>query len=219
MLFDDARQIGEIARKVGTAVFVVPDEVKVNLPNAIMLEPEDKTVISIEQVREVIGRLGVKQFNDLFIVIRPAEKLCAEAANALLKNLEEPGEKVHFVLITENPAALLATIRSRAAIYFLKVGHNNDICASSTDKELAKKLLVAKGNDLVKLAEEIAKKKSGGARTYALSVVGIAIEMLYKSYYITGKVVFLQKLPKFLRTYDALMQNGHIKLQIVAGLG
>jgi DNA polymerase-3 subunit delta' len=58
----------------------------------------------------VIARLGVRQTSDVFIVIRPAELLQIEAANTLLKNLEEPGEKVHFVLITDSPSQILSTI-------------------------------------------------------------------------------------------------------------
>src|SRR6201999_3807744 len=35
------------------------------------------------------------------------------AANALLKTLEEPGQKTHFILLTSQPEALLPTILSR----------------------------------------------------------------------------------------------------------
>ena len=75
----------------------------------------------------------------------------------------------------------------------------------------------AKPVDLPGIAEEITKKKEG-ARTRALAIVGTAIEMLYKSYYITGKEVFLKKLPKFLALYDGLYRNGHVKLHLVADL-
>ena len=217
MFFENVGQIGEIARKVGTGVFVVPSDVAVEIPGAIILEPTDKTVITIEQVREMLGRLSVRQTTDLFIMIRPAEKLQVEAANALLKSLEEPGEKVHFVLITDSPSSLLPTILSRASVYILRVVDNGGIHADDKIKDVAKRLMVAKGAELVKVAEEISKHKDG-VRAYALSVVGVAIEMLYKSYYVTGKVVFLLRLPKFLSTYEALARNGHVKLQIVAGL-
>ena len=55
-------------------------------------------------------------------------------------------------------------------------------------------------------------------RAFALEVVGVAIEMLYKTYFITSKEVFLKKLPKFLAVYDGISQNGHVKLQIVANI-
>lgn len=218
MFFDSVKEISRIAAKVGTAVFVVPSDVPVEVPGAIVLQPEEKTVITIDQVREVMARLGVRQKTDLFVVIRPAEKLSEEAANALLKSLEEPGERVHFVLVTESPSALLPTILSRAAVYFLRVTDDGGIHADEKVKALAKRLMVAKGAEVVTVAEEITKKKDG-VRTYALLVVGAAIEMLYKSYFITGRAAFVAKLPKFLATYEAIAQNGHVKLQVVAGLG
>lgn len=217
MFFEQVSEIFKIARKVGTGVFVVPADFDVEIPGAIVLTPTDKTVITIEQVREVLSRLSVRQTSDLFVVVRPAEKLQVEAANALLKSLEEPGEKVHFVLVTDSPSSLLPTILSRASVYVLRVINDNGIHADDKIKELAKRLMVAKGAELVAVAEEIAKHKDG-VRAYALSVVGVAIEMLYKSYYITGKTAFLSRLPKFLATYEALSRNGHVKLQIVAGL-
>lgn len=219
MFFDSVSDIAKIAGRCGTAIFVVPNDVVVEIPGAIVLQPEDKTTITIEQVRRMLGRLAVKQTTDLFVVIRPAEALGEEAANALLKSLEEPGEKVHFVLVTDEPSVLLPTILSRASLYVLKkeVVSDTQIVADDKIKNQAKRLLAARGEDLVSLVEEITKKKDG-VRAYALEVLGVAIEMLYKSYYITGKVAFLQKLPRFLAAYEGISRNGHIKLQIVANL-
>lgn len=219
MFFEDVDEIETIARKCGTAIFVVPDDIEVTIKNAIILAPEDKTVITIEQVRRVIAGVMTKQTGDRFVLIRPAEAMSESAANAFLKNLEEPGEKLHFVLVTARPSMLLPTILSRANVYFLKNEFRVDggLVASDKIKDLAKRLMVAKQKDLVSVADEIAKKKDG-ARAYALDVIGTAVEMLYKSYFITGKQVFLQKLPKFLSAYEAISKNGHVKLQIVANL-
>ena len=195
----------------------MPDSVPLNIKNTIVLQPEEKTVITIEQIRKLLPRLAAKQVADLFIIIRPAEALNAEAASALLKNLEEPGDKVHFILVTSMPSLILPTILSRTALYILKTPANNEITASPKTKELAKKLLVAKGADLVKVAEEITKKKDG-VRNYTLEVLEVAIEMLYQTYFITKKTVFIKKLPRFLAAYDAVAQNGHVKLQIVSNL-
>ena len=219
MYFEEIADIEKIARKSGTTIFVVPDKMAIEIKNAIVLTPEDKTVITIEQVRNTIQRVSTKQTGECFVLIRPAEMLGEAAANAFLKKLEEPGEKVHFVLVTAKPSMLLPTILSRAKIYFLKTGFRVDggIEASDKIKDLAKRLMAAKPVELVELAEEITRKKDG-VRAYALEVVGASIEMLYKSYFITGKPIFLQKLPKFLAAYEALARNGHIKLQIVANL-
>ena len=55
-------------------------------------------------------------------------------------------------------------------------------------------------------------------RAYALEVLGVAIEMLYKTYFLTSKDVFIKKLPQFLAAYEGISRNGHVKLQIVSNL-
>lgn len=219
MFFDDLKQIPEIARRGGTSVFVVPEEERVEIPQALTLQPEGKTVITIEQVREATSKIELKQTKDVFVLVRPADKLGLDAANALLKNLEEPGERVHFVLMTEQPSLLLPTILSRAAIYIWREaeGFNLKIQADEKIKTIAKRMITARGGELAEIAEEIKKKKEG-VRGYALTVLGVAIEMLYKSYFITGKEMFLTKIPKFLAAYEAVAKNGNVKLQIVANL-
>lgn len=219
MFFEQMSEVAEIARKNGTSVFVVPKNLPVGVKNAIVLAPEDKSVITIEQVREVIARITTRQVADVFVLVRPAEVMSEAAANAFLKNLEEPHERVHFVLITDSPSQILSTILSRAAVYFLRDTRPVDgaIEVDEKIKALAKRLMVAKPSDLVGIAEEIAKKKDG-VRAYALEVIGVAIEMLYKSYFVTGKEAFVQKLPKFLAAYEGIAKNGHVKLQIVSNL-
>lgn len=219
MFFESADEILKIAKKSNTTIFVLPKDVEVKIPGAIILKPEEKTVITIEQVREMISRLSLRQVSEQFIVIRPAEKLGDDAANAFLKNLEEPNEKIHFLLITESLNEILPTILSRAAIYILreKGDKMREVKADEKIKTLAKKLMAAKAEDLVKIAEEITKKKDG-VREYALEIVGVAIEMIYKTYFLTKKENFLIKLPKFLELYEKIEKNGHVKLQIVACL-
>ena len=216
MFFNSVNEIESIATKVGCAIFVMPDELEFSIKNAFILAPE-KANISIEQVRDMLGFLSVKQTSERYVIIRPAEALGLEAANALLKNLEEPKDKVHFILITNSPSKLLPTILSRAAVYFLrtKPSSDKDIKADEADKKLAKKLITAKPADLPALADEVAKIKD---RARVLNVVSTAIEMLYKSYYITKKDIFIKKLPNFLTLYENIEKNGHLKLHLVADL-
>ena len=219
MFFDKLSDIKRISQNVGTSIFVVPDDREVELKSSLVLQPEGKNVITIEQVRELIGRISTRQLDDVFVVIRPAEQLGEEAANALLKHLEEPGDRVHFVLVTNKLSQILPTILSRAVIYFLRTEWRVDgaIMASDKDKTLAKRLMTAKASELVDVAEEIAKKKDG-VRAYAMGILGIAIEMTYKTYLMTGKDAFLVKIPKFLQAYDGISKNGNVKLQIVSNL-
>ena len=217
MFFDKIDEIAEIAGQCGTSVFVVPKSQLVKIKNAIVLQPEGKVVITIEQVRSVISRLNIKQSKDQFIVIRPAELLKPEATNALLKSLEEPGDKTHFVLITDMPSQILPTILSRASLFILKNHDWDKIETNERIKDLAKRLMVAKGVGLVDIAEEISEKKDG-VRAYAMEILGVAIEMMYKSYFLNQKKVFIEKIPKFLQAYEGILRNGNVKLQIVANL-
>lgn len=219
MFFDSVDDIESIAGKTGTSVFVLPKNIDVEIKGALILGPEDKSLITIEQVRNVISKVNIKQLRDMFVLVRPADLMSEPSANAFLKALEEPKENVHFVLITDSPSKILPTIMSRSALYFWRNSDSlsNEISASEKDKDLAKKLLVAKSAELVDLAEEISKNKEG-ARAYAMNILGIAIEMIYKSYFLTEKEIFLRKLPKFLNAYDGIARNGHVRLQIVANL-
>lgn len=72
--------------------------------------------IGVDQVRRlVLGRagLGPHEGRALVFIVREAEMLTPGAANSLLKTLEEPPPRTHFVLLTSRPSRLLDTIRSR----------------------------------------------------------------------------------------------------------
>ncbi len=80
---------------------------------------DEATQIKIAQIRDVLNMLNLQPLegrNKVFI-LDPAEALNAEAANALLKGLEEPPENTFFILITVNVHELLLTVRSRCQIY------------------------------------------------------------------------------------------------------
>ena len=219
MFFEKEEDILRLAKLSQTVIFVLPGKIDFEIKNAIVIEPDEKSVITIEQIRQLIQRLSVKQFKDLFVIIRPADLMNDEAANAFLKNLEEPKPKVHFLLITNNLSKLPATIISRSAVYILKTKWDirGGIDADEKTKLLAKRLMTASGKDLVVLAEEITKHKIN-TRFYVLEILQVAIEMLYKTYLITNKDVFLRKTVNFLKAYDNIERNGHIKLHLVADL-
>jgi DNA polymerase-3 subunit delta' len=76
---------------------------------------EDKQSILIEQIRELNYFLGLSRSYSLrrVVVIYPAERMNVNAANSLLKSLEEPAADTHILLLTAHSAMLLPTIRSR----------------------------------------------------------------------------------------------------------
>jgi len=72
--------------------------------------------ISIDRIREMGERLSKKAFEDKghFEIITYADTMGVEAANALLKTLEEPPDETVIILISSKWSALLPTVRSRS---------------------------------------------------------------------------------------------------------
>ena len=71
--------------------------------------------INVAEAEEIIRRLSFKSLESEYkiMIIWQAETMNSEAANKLLKILEEPWQKTLFLLITDRPDLLLDTIRSR----------------------------------------------------------------------------------------------------------
>ncbi|RFC35679.1 MAG: DNA polymerase III, delta prime subunit [Candidatus Nitrotoga sp. SPKER] len=71
--------------------------------------------ISIHQVRSLANfiNLSTHQGGHRVVLIYPAEAMNTNAANALLKTLEEPSERMLIILVSHKPQQLLPTIVSR----------------------------------------------------------------------------------------------------------
>ncbi len=83
-------------------------------PDLYVVEPEGEAIL-IDQIRELRGDLHLRPFEAprRAYLIREAETMGRDAANALLKSLEEPPEYAVFVLVCHDRARLLPTIDSR----------------------------------------------------------------------------------------------------------
>ena len=77
-----------------------------------------RQVINIEQIRKLSLALTTHPHLSAIrvILILSADSMNANAANALLKNLEEPPENTLFILVTDELASLPKTIRSRCGL-------------------------------------------------------------------------------------------------------
>lgn len=77
--------------------------------------------ISVDQVRSLADFFGMSahQGGRRAVVIHPAEAMNTNAANALLKNLEEPPKGLLFILVSHKPQQLLPTILSRSLSFAL----------------------------------------------------------------------------------------------------
>lgn len=79
------------------------------------LKKKPSKQISVAQIRSLSDVINMSSHRSGYkiVLIHPAEAMNAAAANALLKNLEEPTPQTLFILVTHRPHDLLPTIRSR----------------------------------------------------------------------------------------------------------
>ena len=89
----------------------------------VLIVPPDppQLLIKLGQVRAVIHAAFYRPPADAHraFTIFTSSAFMKEAANSLLKVLEEPPERTSLILLTDNPHELLPTIRSRAVLYRL----------------------------------------------------------------------------------------------------
>jgi DNA polymerase-3 subunit delta' len=85
-------------------------------PDLVLVIPEeDKQQISIDQVRAATERLTKTSYRQGYkvAIVDPAHMMTPNAANSVLKTLEEPSARSLLILITSQPSLLLPTVRSR----------------------------------------------------------------------------------------------------------
>ncbi len=77
--------------------------------------PEDKEAIGIDQIRDLVAEFGLTSYEGAgkVAVVEPANAMTANAANSLLKTLEEPPGDALMILIVDRMGRLPATIFSR----------------------------------------------------------------------------------------------------------
>lgn len=121
-------------------------------PDFLVVEPEDgKNNIAVEQVRQTLSKLSLSSDGKRVVIIDNADTMNKNAANALLKTLEEPGDGVHIVLIVHNVSKMLPTIISRCRHFRVPTLKGADI-ESILQKELPN-LSAIQIDELVELAK------------------------------------------------------------------
>ncbi|NLL80330.1 MAG: DNA polymerase III subunit delta [Clostridiales bacterium] len=94
-----------------------------NQPDIIRVTHEKPNTIGVEDIRSQInGDIAIKPYSSprKIYIMNEAEKMTAQAQNALLKTLEEPPEYAVILLLTTNVDALLPTILSRCVVLNMK---------------------------------------------------------------------------------------------------
>ncbi len=93
--------------------------------------------ISVHEAASILKKLILKPFEGGYkvMIIWMAEKMNTEAANKLLKLLEEPTDKTVFILIAEDEKAILQTILSRCQVLHFNALNEQEIVQGLIEKE------------------------------------------------------------------------------------
>ena len=122
-----------------------PDEAGRFHPDFLVLARDLKTSTSVDAVKNMLRTAQVSPFEarGQVFLIRSAESLTGGAANALLKNLEEPAltSPRHFFLLTPSAVDLLPTLRSRSLSIYMGQQESVDLDAIAETRERLEALL------------------------------------------------------------------------------
>ncbi len=90
---------------------------------------EDKKNIEISQIRKMIDYSNKSSFNGKhkFILIDNVENLNINSLNSLLKIIEEPNEKVFFLLIHNSSIKIAPTLKSRCLFFKINLSFQQSI--------------------------------------------------------------------------------------------
>ncbi len=126
-----------------------------------IIEIDAASNTGVENIREIIERANFAptQARWKVYVIDECHMLSTAASNALLKTIEEPPEKVVFILATTNPERVLRTIQSRCQKFDFK---------RINSEYIYKNLMTIANKELIQFTDEglklIAKRSNGGMR-------------------------------------------------------
>jgi len=140
-----------------------------NFPDVMVISP-DGNIIKIDQIRILKQTAYLKPMvgQKRVFIVAEAEKMNEEAANSLLKILEEPPLFSYIILVTHNPDVIKPTIKSRCQILSFQPVSREDIekilLEKGFGKERAKIIALLVGGNLKKALnlewEEIQAKRA-----------------------------------------------------------
>jgi len=135
-------------------------------PDVVFVEPQGAgRLVKIDQVRAVTRTFRFAPFEGRHrvVVFPEADRMNPEAANALLKSLEEPPDRTVLVLVTARAHALLDTIRSRC----------QQVRFSPLPRELCARILVEQGVDAAEAPVAAALAEGSAGRALELAGAGV----------------------------------------------
>lgn len=130
-------------------------------------------IITRNEADEIIRKLSFKSFEAEYkvVIIWLPERMRTEAANALLKILEEPWERTLFLMVSESPELLLPTIISRTQQVVVPAVAQDDTVRYLTERygvaaDDAVRIARASGGDLIEAARLAGGDDAGAQEEY-----------------------------------------------------
>lgn len=145
-------------------------------PDLLILEPQGD-YIKIDQVRRLREGLCYRPFEGKakVAIIDGAENMKKEAANALLKTLEEPPPATFIFLICNDSSSLLPTIRSRCRIFKFKPIDESSLARALVEAGIAEpraQIAAALSGGAYARALQLGRAESFQSRDSAISLMG-----------------------------------------------
>lgn len=100
--------------------------------NVVWVTPEGESLKRSEVIK-VMNELSLTAFDSAqnrWVVIEDAHRLTPDAANSLLKLIEEPPERTKIALLSPAATLLMSTLRSRTALVVIPTNHNIGLVGS-----------------------------------------------------------------------------------------
>lgn len=151
-----------------------------NHPDVHWVEPEGQS-IKIEQIKNLQKEFTYSSFesNQKVYIIKGADTLTLNAANRILKFLEEPGQQTTAILLTENSHSIIPTIRSRCQLIDLKPLHPKQFQEQLIASDMSQKdavLMSALTNNMDEAFEWSRDEWFAEARKLMLQLIEILID-------------------------------------------
>ena len=137
-------------------------------------------LIRVDRIRQINESVSYSSISGekRVVIIENCENFNLNSANALLKNLEEPKNDTTYILTTNNPASILATIRSRCAIYTLNAPSRQQVISyfrdMGSDMDTVQGLMDIYGENIGKIKAAVESEKRYSILQSAVDIFSLA---------------------------------------------
>lgn len=165
------------------------------------------SIEKIEYVRELSKFLKLSQSDQTAVLVKGAENATTEALNAFLKNLEEPGKNISYILTARSEQNILPTILSRCQI--IRVGDKSEEDAGVEVAEMGEFLRSEVGEKLKTISK--IKTREEGKDFVEKLIYGVHKEMLTTEGF---RITSSKQLEVGQKALDHINANGNVSLQL-----